>query len=141
MRWATADGCTSKVDDPAPAPHAIDKHLAPAILYREMFQDGVLAAFGHVLVSRSTGTFFDPHRIRHLIHQVNDSIAEMESLRRYEDVAYLKGQMDAFIFIVASRSEGIRYATTCCRSTDHVSRGLRRAVIAGNLWPGWQGLY
>ncbi|MCU1455407.1 MAG: hypothetical protein JWN46_3553 [Acidimicrobiales bacterium] len=30
LSWATADGCTSKVDDPAPAPHAIDKHLPSA---------------------------------------------------------------------------------------------------------------
>lgn len=80
----------------------LDRQLAPAILYTSMFHDGVLSAFSHVLASKATGTFYDPHRVSHLMHEINKSIAEMESLGRYEDVAYLQGQLDAYFFIVAS---------------------------------------
>jgi hypothetical protein len=80
----------------------IDKQLKPALLYTMMFQDGVLAAFRHVLASVSTGFFYDPERIRCLTKRVDKSINEMEAIGRYEDVAYLKGQLDGFIFVAAS---------------------------------------
>jgi hypothetical protein len=80
----------------------IEKQFAPPILYNMMFQDGVLAAFSHVLASISTGFFYDPECVRCLARQVDKSINEMEALERYEDVAYLKGQLDGFIFVASS---------------------------------------
>ena len=87
----------------------IDKELAPAILYTAMFHDGVLSAFDHALTSRTTGFFYDPHRIQHLISRVSESLAQMESLGKYEDVAYLQGQLDGFIFIIASDEERLHF--------------------------------
>lgn len=36
------------------------------------------------------------------MHKVKNSLNEMESLGRYEDVAYLEGQLDAYFFLAAS---------------------------------------
>lgn len=80
----------------------IDKQLAPAVFCTAMFQDGFHNALRHVLESRSTGFFYDPTRVTSLMHKVDQSITEMESLGHYEDVAYLKGQLDAYMFVVAS---------------------------------------
>ena len=80
----------------------LDEQMAPAIFFTSMFHDGVLSAFSHTLACKPTGTFYDPHRISHLIHEINESRDEMESLGRYEDVAYLQGQLDAYLFIIAS---------------------------------------
>ena len=80
----------------------IDHRLAPAVLYTAMFQDGFHNALRHVFASRSTGFFYDPRRVASLMQRVNESLNEMESLGRYEDVAYLKGQLDAFLYVVIS---------------------------------------
>jgi hypothetical protein len=80
----------------------IDSQLAPAVFYTGMFQDGFHNALRHVLASRPTGFFFDPSRVHNLVHHVNESLKEMESLGRYEDMVYLHGQLDGFIFVVAS---------------------------------------
>jgi hypothetical protein len=87
----------------------LDEQLAPAILYTAMFHDGILSAFAHALASRSTGTFYDPHRVSHLMHEISTSLAEMESLGRYEDVAYLQGQLDAYFFIIASDESRLHF--------------------------------
>jgi hypothetical protein len=106
------DGVRAKVGE-IQAKHealsGLDKQLNPAILYTSMFHDGVLSAFSHVLASRPTGTFYDPHRISHLMHDINMSLAEMESLGRYEDVAYLQGQLDAYLFVVASDEDRLHF--------------------------------
>lgn len=79
----------------------LNKQLAPAIFYTAMFHDGVLAAFEHALASRPSGFFYDPHRITHLIHEIHESLVKLDSVGRYEDVAYLKGQIDAYFYIMA----------------------------------------
>ena len=57
----------------------IDSHLAPAVLYTAMFQDGFHNALRHVLVSAPTGTFYEPERVRRIAQRVDESINEMES--------------------------------------------------------------
>ena len=79
----------------------IDSQLAPAVFYTAMFRDGFHNALRHVLASRSTGFFYNPALVANLMHKVNEFVNEMESLGRYEDVAYLKGQLDTFFFVVA----------------------------------------
>lgn len=75
---------------------------SPAVLYAAMFQDGVLSAFGHVLAARSTGTFYSPDRVRCLLHRVEESIREAKDHGRFEDVAYLQGRLDGFLFTVTT---------------------------------------
>jgi hypothetical protein len=95
--WETCDEILQK--------HAalsdLDSNIAPAMVYTAMYQDGLHNTLRHVLASKSTGTFYNPALVSQLMHMVNESIDEMESMGRYEDVAYLKGKCDAFFFVVA----------------------------------------
>ncbi len=100
----------------------IDKNLAPAIYYTAMYQDGVLSSLEHILAAWVTGTFYDPHRIHQLIQMVNESILEAKRSGRYSDEAYLKGKLDAFLFVIFS-DEDRRY------SPNYFVFGIDEAIL------------
>jgi len=73
----------------------------PQIIFTGSYQDGLMHAFEKVIALKSKGVFSKPKSIEAIFNPYQKWKKEKLREKRYEDVAYIDGYLNAFYFLLA----------------------------------------
>lgn len=76
---------------------------APQMIYATSYQDGLLHAFERVCEMRGSGEYSRHDRIASVINGYEKIRKEKLRDKRYDDVAYIEGYMNALIFLILEK--------------------------------------
>lgn len=71
----------------------------PLMIYSLAYQDGLMHAFDRVVTHRNTGEYSHPCKLRTVASAYESLQKQKRSAGIYEDVAYIEGYVNAFIYL------------------------------------------
>lgn len=77
----------------------------PEVIYCLSYQDGIIHAFEHFLHHVDYGESLCKSKISSILKAYERIIKEKQSHRKWFDVAYLKGYLNGYIFVLVSKNE------------------------------------
>jgi hypothetical protein len=82
--------------------HQTDFSKRPDVLYCAFYQDGLIQSFQRMLLLRDTGYYSHSCTVIQAIRTYEDMRKEMVREKRYGDVAYVDGYINAMYFLLAN---------------------------------------
>ncbi|MFT5093270.1 MAG: hypothetical protein ACI93T_002096 [Porticoccaceae bacterium] len=80
-------------------------HQFPQLIYALAYQDGLMHGFDRVGTHAGTGEYSHPCRIREVFSLYEAMQKKKRAARVYEDVAYIEGYVNAFIYLGISQDK------------------------------------
>lgn len=77
----------------------------PQIIITASYQDGMIHALERVINLRNTGEYSHPCRIKRIFEPYEKWKKEKLKARKYEDVAYIEGYLNALLFLLLTEKE------------------------------------
>ena len=81
------------------------------MIYSGFYQDGMMHAYGRILSLQKTGVYSHPSEIWKTRDIYKKLIKERKKLRKYEDIPYLQGYLDAHLRLLFFIEKGVEIET------------------------------